>query len=205
MKGSWNDRRVNVEIDGSKWHINASMSRSTRQCRDRWIEVAHQRVNVEIDASMSRSMDRSGTSTRQCRDRRVDVEIDGSKWHINASMSRSTRRCRDRWIEVAHQRVNVEIDASLSRSMNRSGTSTRQCRDQRVDVEIDGSISGWSKRLDVFGARVSYLQVDFKQTGWANKAGAAYDCILTIQAVHELRHKRHAPQFYNECNRILKN
>src|SRR2546425_522877 len=96
------------------------MERSTCQCRDRWIEVAHQRVNVEIDASMSRSMDRSGTSTRQCRDRRVDVEIDGSKWHINASMSRSTRRCRDRWIEVAHQRVNVEINASMSRSMDRS-------------------------------------------------------------------------------------
>src|SRR5216684_154085 len=91
------------------------MSRSTRQCRDRWIEVAHQRVNVEIDASMSRSMDRSGTSTRQCRDRRVEVEIDGSKWHINASMSRSTRRCRDRWIDLMLEQFMEEKLSLINR------------------------------------------------------------------------------------------
>src|SRR5216684_1504164 len=84
------DQRVEVEIDGSKWHINASMSRSTRRCRDRWIEVAHQRVNVEINASMSRSMDRSGTSKRQCRDQRVDVEFDGS---ISCWSNLSKRSC----------------------------------------------------------------------------------------------------------------
>src|SRR5437016_13994338 len=105
------------------------MSRSTRRCRDRWIEVAHQRVNVEIDALKSRSMDRSGTSTRQCRDQRVDVEIDGSKWHINASMSRSTRRCRDRWIEIPHKDVNSENDALKSGAMHPSGTSTSLWQD----------------------------------------------------------------------------
>ncbi|HEY2383166.1 MAG TPA: class I SAM-dependent methyltransferase [Terriglobia bacterium] len=60
------------------------------------------------------------------------------------------------------------------------------------------------KRLQVFGDRVAYLQVDFKQAAWADKVGAAYDCILTMQAVHELRHKRHALKFYGECRRLLK-
>src|SRR5882762_6762109 len=99
------------------------MSRSTRRCRDRWIDVAHQRVNVEINALMSRSMDRCGTSTRQCRDQRVDVEIDGSMWHINASMSRSTRRCRDRWIDLMleqfrEERLSLINRLSLSRDAN---------------------------------------------------------------------------------------
>jgi ubiquinone/menaquinone biosynthesis C-methylase UbiE len=61
------------------------------------------------------------------------------------------------------------------------------------------------KRLEAFGPRGSFLQVDFKQSGWADRADTAYDCIVTIQAVHELRHKRHAPLFYKECSRILKN
>jgi len=59
------------------------------------------------------------------------------------------------------------------------------------------------KRLPAFGARVSFLQVDFKQSGWTDKVDAIYDCIVTIQAVHELRHKRHALKFYEECGRLL--
>jgi ubiquinone/menaquinone biosynthesis C-methylase UbiE len=61
------------------------------------------------------------------------------------------------------------------------------------------------KRLEAFRSRVSFLQVDFKQSGWADKVDRAYDCIATIQAVHELRHKRHALHFYKGCHRILKN
>src|SRR5262249_24751224 len=59
-------------------------------------------------------------------------------------------------------------------------------------------------RLEVFHARASFLQMDFKHSGWADKMILAYDCIVTIQAVHELRHKRHALQFYKECSRLLK-
>jgi SAM-dependent methyltransferase len=60
-------------------------------------------------------------------------------------------------------------------------------------------------RLAACGARASFLRMDFKRSGWADKVEAVYDCIVTIQAVHELRHKRHAPKFYEECSRILKN
>jgi ubiquinone/menaquinone biosynthesis C-methylase UbiE len=60
------------------------------------------------------------------------------------------------------------------------------------------------KRLEPFGNRALYLQVDFKQTSWADKVGSLYDCIVTLQAVHELRHKRHALRFYGECRTVLK-
>jgi len=59
------------------------------------------------------------------------------------------------------------------------------------------------KRLDVFGPRVSYLQVDFKESGWMGNVGELYDAIVTIQAVHELRHKRHALKFFKECRELL--
>jgi SAM-dependent methyltransferase len=60
------------------------------------------------------------------------------------------------------------------------------------------------KRLDAFGPRVSFLQEDFKEDGWEHKVGALYDAIVSIQAVHELRHKRHALKFYRECRGLLK-
>jgi SAM-dependent methyltransferase len=59
------------------------------------------------------------------------------------------------------------------------------------------------KRLGAFGDRVSFLQVDFKQSEWADKVDAVYDCIVTIQAVHELRHKRHALKFYEAYGQLL--
>jgi SAM-dependent methyltransferase len=58
-------------------------------------------------------------------------------------------------------------------------------------------------RLQGFGARVAFLQIDFKLSGWVDKVGTVYDCNVTIQAVHELRHKRHAPRFYKECRHLL--
>jgi hypothetical protein len=96
--------RLNNRVGGSRRATGPSplelvvirlTERSTRPCRDRRVEVAHQRVHLEIDASMSRSTDPSGTSTHSSRDRRVDVEIDRSKWHINAFISRSTLRSQD--------------------------------------------------------------------------------------------------------------
>ena len=59
------------------------------------------------------------------------------------------------------------------------------------------------KRLQPFGNRACYQQVDFKQASWAHKVGAAYDCIVTLQAVHELRHKRHALTFYEACRIVI--
>gem|GEM_PF-2236345 len=50
---------------------------------------------------------------------------------------------------------------------------------------------------------VQYLECDFKNTGWSNPLGQ-YDAILTNQAVHELRHKRDAPDFFMQIRGLLK-
>jgi len=59
-------------------------------------------------------------------------------------------------------------------------------------------------RVEAYGARVSFLQVDFKQARWADKVNGLYDSVVTMQAVHELRHKRYAGTFYEECRGLLK-
>jgi SAM-dependent methyltransferase len=59
------------------------------------------------------------------------------------------------------------------------------------------------KRLEGFSDRTSFLRVDFKDDGWPDNVGALYDAIVTIQAVHELRHKRHVLKFYKECRGLL--
>lgn len=71
-------------------------------------------------------------------------------------------------------------------------------------LDFSPTMLGLSReRLRVFGDRVSYIQADFKQAAWADQIGAVYDCILTMQAVHELRHKRYAPGFYEACRRAV--
>ena len=59
------------------------------------------------------------------------------------------------------------------------------------------------KRLEGWSGLVSFRQVNFKEDGWPSNVGGVYDVIVTIQAVHELRHKRHALKFYKECRGLL--
>jgi cyclopropane fatty-acyl-phospholipid synthase-like methyltransferase len=61
-----------------------------------------------------------------------------------------------------------------------------------------------AERLRTFGISVSYLRADFKQAGWTRHIDGPYDGIVTMQAVHELRHKRHAWGFYGACHAFSK-
>jgi SAM-dependent methyltransferase len=52
-------------------------------------------------------------------------------------------------------------------------------------------------------ARVQYVIDDFKQPGWGTRLGVErFDAIVTMQAVHELRHKRHALPLYREARTL---
>jgi SAM-dependent methyltransferase len=58
------------------------------------------------------------------------------------------------------------------------------------------------ERLGRLAQRVRFVQVDFKTSEWA--AGlSSYDAVVTLQAVHELRHKRHAVSLYKVVRRLL--
>jgi cyclopropane fatty-acyl-phospholipid synthase-like methyltransferase len=50
---------------------------------------------------------------------------------------------------------------------------------------------------------VQFLEADFKHPGWTEGLGR-FDAVVTMQAVHELRHKRHAPGFYRNVQGLLR-
>ena len=51
--------------------------------------------------------------------------------------------------------------------------------------------------------RSAFVQADFKADAWPAEAGGPFDFVLSQQAVHELRHKRHAPQLYARVRTLL--
>jgi cyclopropane fatty-acyl-phospholipid synthase-like methyltransferase len=57
-------------------------------------------------------------------------------------------------------------------------------------------------RLARFPA-ASFVHASFKADDWPRRAGGPFDCILSMQAVHELRHKRHARHLYKRVHGAL--
>jgi cyclopropane fatty-acyl-phospholipid synthase-like methyltransferase len=59
-----------------------------------------------------------------------------------------------------------------------------------------------AERLGALRSRASFLERDFKQPSWGADLGP-FDAVVTLQAVHELRHKRHATHFHAQVRNIL--
>lgn len=58
------------------------------------------------------------------------------------------------------------------------------------------------QRLGASASRVDWVEADFKSDGWSKGLGR-FDAIVTVQAVHELRHKRHVPALYAAVHGLL--
>lgn len=59
------------------------------------------------------------------------------------------------------------------------------------------------QRLGALTKRVQFMEIDFRSSDWT--AGLSpFDAIVSVQSVHELRHKRYAPAFYGEVRRLLR-
>ena len=58
------------------------------------------------------------------------------------------------------------------------------------------------ERLREFPA-ASFVVASFKSEDWTRQVAGRFDCVLAMQAVHELRHKRHAPRLYAEIFDVL--
>jgi len=58
-------------------------------------------------------------------------------------------------------------------------------------------------RLANHSARTQYTHADFKTDSWPSAAGGPFDFVFSMQAVHELRHKRHAPRLYEQARPLL--
>jgi len=58
------------------------------------------------------------------------------------------------------------------------------------------------ERLGPLGARVQFVERDLRAPEWTEGLGS-FECVVTIQAVHELRHKRHAPGLHQQVRGLL--
>jgi cyclopropane fatty-acyl-phospholipid synthase-like methyltransferase len=57
-------------------------------------------------------------------------------------------------------------------------------------------------RLAAFPA-VAFVHASFKSEDWTHRVGRQFDCVVSMQAVHELRHKRHARRLYEQVHQVL--
>ena len=58
-------------------------------------------------------------------------------------------------------------------------------------------------RLARHEGRTEFVRADFRSGSWSADAGGPFDLVLSLQAVHELRHKRHAPRLYAQIRALL--
>jgi ubiquinone/menaquinone biosynthesis C-methylase UbiE len=58
------------------------------------------------------------------------------------------------------------------------------------------------ERLARFHA-ASFVCASFKSAEWIECVEGPFDCVVSMQAVHELRHKRHALRLYEQVHQIL--
>lgn len=57
-------------------------------------------------------------------------------------------------------------------------------------------------RLERF-PKAQFVRADFKTPAWTSKLRADYGAVLAMQAVHEIRHKRHVPGLYQQVASLL--
>jgi len=59
------------------------------------------------------------------------------------------------------------------------------------------------EHLGTLADRVQFLEEDFKKPHW-NARLSRFDAVVSMQAVHELRHKRHAASLYQAARQLLR-
>jgi len=59
------------------------------------------------------------------------------------------------------------------------------------------------RRLDRHHSRTTFLQADFKSESWPAALSGPFDLVFSLQAIHELRHKRHAPRLYAQVRTLV--
>jgi SAM-dependent methyltransferase len=58
------------------------------------------------------------------------------------------------------------------------------------------------KRVSRFAA-ADFVAGDFRSPDWTRHVAGTYGAVVTMQAVHEVRHKRHVPQLYRQIRELL--
>jgi cyclopropane fatty-acyl-phospholipid synthase-like methyltransferase len=75
----------------------------------------------------------------------------------------------------------------------------------RLDLEyvaLDVSAAMHELARVRLGSRATFVERDFLDPSWSRELGT-FDAVVTMQAVHELRHKRRAPALYAQARELL--
>jgi SAM-dependent methyltransferase len=59
-----------------------------------------------------------------------------------------------------------------------------------------------AERLQPWLPRIEFVERSFREPNWTQDLGN-FDCVVTNQAVHELRHKRHAAVLHRQVREVL--
>lgn len=59
------------------------------------------------------------------------------------------------------------------------------------------------KRLAPFENRTEFIQQDFKKKNWTSALPTTFDLVVSLQAVHELRHASRIPKLYTQLYNLL--
>jgi len=81
----------------------------------------------------------------------------------------------------------------------------RECQNLETYVLVDFSepmLALSRDRLTAFSA-ASFVLASFKTEDWMSRVEGKFDCIVSMQAVHELRHKQHARRLYEQVYQLL--
>ena len=133
---------------------------------------------------------------------------DAQDWELNAMQ----RPFRLEFFEAFYRQLSLIGDQPLNILELGSGPGflAEYLLSKLPDLNIsllDNSLAMHSlanKRLGKYLRRVKFIEVDFKQNDWSQKLGK-FDAVITLQAVHELRHKRYATEFHKQVRCLLKN
>ena len=133
---------------------------------------------------------------------------DAREWATTAMMKRP-------WREQFFQRFIVELRALNRNSMRvlelGSGPGFLAQRILEAIPGVECTLLDFSpamhelarERLGPLMQRARPVVADFKCAGWDNGLGE-FDAVVTNQAVHELRHKRHALKLHQSVRSLLK-
>jgi SAM-dependent methyltransferase len=72
-----------------------------------------------------------------------------------------------------------------------------------VLLDFSPSMHGLARaRLGAQASRREFVERNFKESNWTDQLGT-FQCIATNQAVHQLRHKRHATELHGRARSVL--
>ena len=131
---------------------------------------------------------------------------DASTWEETATAKRP-------WREEFFSRIVSEISAGgRARCVLElgSGPGFLACRVIAALGDVKYTLLDFSgamhqlaqRRLGELSRRARFITADFKSGDWSGRLGQ-FSCVVTMQAVHELRDKAHAPTLHAQVRSIL--